>query len=602
MGLIEDGKVSGNLPSSEVFAVHYPGYPSSTSRAIQTLGGSESILKARSSSSHKLELHFRPEDPYSHPTFGELHSCNNLLLRISKKKLCDGLSSEPSDAILQHPSPDASNLGGGSEVCQPPSDSVVTGQKVEVQTSKEGRVNLFADIVAQVSEAYNFNGMADYQHVVAVHADVARRKKRNWTEVEEPHFEKGGLMDLEEDDVMMMLPPLFAPKDVPENLVLRPSAIPNSAKKEVGVAIKTSEMDIESGLAIDFNIKEIPEKVNWEEFVSQDSEQWKWQMAVSKLFDERPIWPKSSIMDRMLDDGLKFNSIMLKRLLLGIAYYFSNGPFLRFWIKKGYDPRKDPESRIYQRIDFRVKPQLRSYCESNAAAECKHRWKDLCAFQVFPTKCSTSLQLFELVDDYIQQEIRKPIKLTTCSLQTGWFSRYVIAVIRKRVEMRFLSVYPGVGAQKLLKSTSESFERLRRMCTYKDTLTPDHEQQHQVNKGDGDKEKPEVDNDEDGVEVDEDGIEVDEEEDRMEADDGEEESDADEAQDLVADDDEISLQSNSYLDLESNSRTYLQELFGSFPSTNVNGDKVQHDDISEEEYEIYEQDSDDSYSGGDNDN
>lgn len=30
--------------------------------------------------------------------------------------------------------------------------------------------------------------MADYQHVVAVHADVARRKKRNWTEVEEPKF------------------------------------------------------------------------------------------------------------------------------------------------------------------------------------------------------------------------------------------------------------------------------------------------------------------------------------------------------------------------------------------------------------------------------
>lgn len=31
-------------------------------------------------------------------------------------------------------------------------------------------------------------GMADYQHVVPVHADVARRKKRNWAEVEEPHF------------------------------------------------------------------------------------------------------------------------------------------------------------------------------------------------------------------------------------------------------------------------------------------------------------------------------------------------------------------------------------------------------------------------------
>lgn len=31
--------------------------------------------------------------------------------------------------------------------------------------------------------------------------------------------EKGGLIDLDEDDVMMILPPLFAPKDVPENLV-----------------------------------------------------------------------------------------------------------------------------------------------------------------------------------------------------------------------------------------------------------------------------------------------------------------------------------------------------------------------------------------------
>lgn len=30
-------------------------------------------------------------------------------------------------------------------------------------------------------------GMADYQHVLAVHADVARRKKRNWDEVE-PNF------------------------------------------------------------------------------------------------------------------------------------------------------------------------------------------------------------------------------------------------------------------------------------------------------------------------------------------------------------------------------------------------------------------------------
>lgn len=597
MGVIKDGKVSGNLPSNEVFAVHYPGYSSSTSRAIQTLGGSEAILKARSSKSNKLELRFRPEDPYSHPAFGEVRPCNNLLLKMSKKKTsqpCDGQSPKLSNQTFKHPLHDAADVGNVPEIHQLESDSVVARKEAEKQKS-EDQVNLFADIVARVSEAYHFDGMADYQHVVAVHADVARRKKRNWTEVEEPQFEKGGLIDLDEDDVMMILPPLFAPKDVPENLVLRPSVIPSSLKKEARVEQNISEKDIESGLAIDFNIKEIPEKVQWEEFISRDSEQWKWQMAVSKLFDERPIWPKSSINDRLLDEGLKFNSIMLKRLLLGIAYYFSSGPFLRFWIRKGYDPRKDPESRIYQRTDFRVKPPLRSYCDSNADTELKYRWKDLCAFQVFPTKCSTSLQLFELVDDYIQQEIRKPVKRTTCSLQTGWFSSHVLAAIRRRVEVRFLSVFPGTGAQKLLKNASESFEKLKRICIYKDTLKPDQEENLQINKGDGDnREKPEaVDDEEDRIEVD------DEEEDRIEVDAGEEESDADETLDMVGEDDEISLQSHSYLGLESNSRIYLQELFGSFSSTDVDVDKIQDNGISDGEYQIYEQDSDDSYSGDD---
>ncbi|KAL5783911.1 hypothetical protein ACOSQ2_006303 [Xanthoceras sorbifolium] len=593
MGAIKDGTASGYLPSSEAFAVHYPGYPFSISRAIQTLGGTQSIIKARSSQSNKLELHFRPEDPYSHPAFGELRPCNGLLLKISKKKSWNGQSVELSSNISENQLPDATDMVHDQEVGHLDNESVATNKEVDKQKSEENHVNLSADIVARVSEAYYFDGMADYQHVVAVHADVARRKKRNWTEVEQPLSGKDGLKKLDEDDVMMLLPPLFAPKDVPENVVLRPSVIPSSRKKD-GVVRKSCEVDIESGLAIDFNIKDIlcliPENVNWEEFVSRDSEQWEWQMAVSKLFDERPIWPKSSIIDRLLDEGLKFNTQMLKRLLLGIAYYFSNGPFQKFWIRKGYDPRKDPESRIYQRIDFRVKPSLLDYCDAGTDIELKHKWKDLCAFQVFPTKCSTLFQLSELVDDYIQQEIRKPPKQTTCSLKTGWFSESMFDVIRKRMEVRFMSVYPGTGAEKLLKTASEGFEKLKKACIYKDAFQPDQEEHQELNKGDEDKEKPEI--------VDE---EEEEEEENIEVDEAEEESDADEAAlDLVAED-EIYRQSHPYMDLENNSRTYLQELFGSFPSSEVGADKMQDDEISDGEYQIFEQDTDGSYSdNGDN--
>lgn len=45
MGIIENGTVSGLLSSKKAFAVYYPGYPSSMSRAVETLGGTEGIHK-----------------------------------------------------------------------------------------------------------------------------------------------------------------------------------------------------------------------------------------------------------------------------------------------------------------------------------------------------------------------------------------------------------------------------------------------------------------------------------------------------------------------------------------------------------------------------
>ncbi|KAM4105623.1 hypothetical protein ACB094_04G005300 [Castanea mollissima] len=331
MGVIENGTVSGELPSNEAFAVHYPGYPSSTSRAVDSLGGAQALLKARSSPSNKLELRFRPDDPYSHPAFGELRPCNNnFLLKISKTQSIE----QNSDAALA------------------------------------------ADIVARVPQAYHFEGMVDYQHVVAVHADAARRKKRNWAEVEEPHFDKGGLMDVDHEDVMILLPPLFSPKDVPENIVLRPPPTLSSKTKQDEFAEQCWK---------------IPKKVNWEEYVTQGSNQWEWQMFLTNLFDERPIWPKESLNERLLDKGLSFTIEMFRRHLSRIAYYFSSGPFLRFWIRKGYDPHKDPGSCIYQRIDFRVPQPLRSYCDAITNKGLKHRWEDVCAFRVFPYKLHTSL-------------------------------------------------------------------------------------------------------------------------------------------------------------------------------------------------------------------
>ena len=45
MGIIEGGSTSGLLPDERVFAVNFPGYPSSLARATQALGGEDRIAE-----------------------------------------------------------------------------------------------------------------------------------------------------------------------------------------------------------------------------------------------------------------------------------------------------------------------------------------------------------------------------------------------------------------------------------------------------------------------------------------------------------------------------------------------------------------------------
>lgn len=523
MGVIKDGSVSGFIPANteaDAFVVHYPGYPSSMLGALHTLGGLQALQKARALHSNRLELHFRPQDPYSHPALGDLRPCYKLLLRICKTK--------------------SANITG----------------KVEPK--------ICADIVARVQGAYHFDGMADYQHVIAVHANVARTKKRKWIQ-DEPISKKNGHTDVDEEDVMIIVPPVFAPKDVPENLVLKPSVTFTSKKNQEAVAQPYLEIDLEPVLAIDFNINEIPKRINWEEYISEGSDQWESQMAVSRLFDERPIWTKHSLNERLTDHGFALGPHMLRRLLSRVAYYFSTGPFLRFWIKKGYDPRKDPESRIYQRIDFRVHQSLRSYCDANTANQGKQRWEDICSFRVYPFKCQTSFQLFELLDDYVQQQIRKPPATKTCTYATGWFSSAMLDNLRQRITIRFLSVYPKPVVERLLREATDNFEKSKRRLN-KDHVMHSEEEQEEVDTGvGGDEYVADAEDDE------------------------EEESD-------TGNEEEAFPMHNIDVNMENISRHNLQELFVSFPSGEPGNHQMRN---SDEEYQIFEQGSDENLSDED---
>uniref|UniRef100_A0A0D9V1P1 Transcription factor IIIC subunit 5 HTH domain-containing protein n=1 Tax=Leersia perrieri TaxID=77586 RepID=A0A0D9V1P1_9ORYZ len=508
---ITDGAVSGTIPSTEAFAVHYPGYPSSPARAAQTLGGLSAIAKVRGSDppGARLELRFRPEDPYCHPALGEPRVSTGLVLRLSRPK------------------------GGGDA---PPR----------------------AQVVARVRNAYHFEGMSDFQHVVPVHAAAMRKRKHSECPTNNEDLRT------DNEDVMMLVPPLFSIKDKPTKIALLPSSSALSKSMQRAVVQHRWEMDIGPTLALPFNI-------NWEDHILKNSAEWGWQMAVCKMFDERPVWPRQSLYERLIDDGLQISQSQFKRLLFRAGYYFSTGPFGKFWIRRGYDPRKDPESRMFQRIDFRMPPELRNLPRKERRPE---KWAEMCKLEVMPSKSFIFLQLFELKDDFIQAEIRKPSHQSTCSP--------MIKTLRLQLSIRLFSLCPNEDAKNFLRNAHELIERSKKqeaLC---------RSEQLKENKEASDRHN----GTEDQAGGNSDSEDVDDDEEDKDSDGYESPPMADDVPDFTLDD--------PYTSAEGFSNGYLEEMLRSFPldedGRNKLGDTPNTAEASDGEFEIYEQPSDDEES------
>ncbi|CAN8065164.1 unnamed protein product [Agarophyton chilense] len=87
---------------------------------------------------------------------------------------------------------------------------------------------------------------------------------------------------------------------------------------------------------------------------------------IRRLFNVRPVWVR-----RALQEGIpKQLARQFKRVIPQVAYAFQGtGPFYQAWIRYGYDPRKDPNSRKYQTVEVRITNALiiaaRAQCDQD---------------------------------------------------------------------------------------------------------------------------------------------------------------------------------------------------------------------------------------------
>nr|XP_051684407.1 general transcription factor 3C polypeptide 5 [Oryctolagus cuniculus] len=75
--------------------VEYPGVVRDVNKMLSTLGGEEGVSRSYTDPTKRLELYFRPKDPYCHPVCANRLSASSLLLRVRRRTRRPGAGAQP---------------------------------------------------------------------------------------------------------------------------------------------------------------------------------------------------------------------------------------------------------------------------------------------------------------------------------------------------------------------------------------------------------------------------------------------------------------------------------------------------------------------------
>ncbi|XP_069093233.1 general transcription factor 3C polypeptide 5 [Pleurodeles waltl] len=303
--------------------VEYPGVLRSVAGMLATLGGAEGVSRIHADPSKRLELYFRPKDPYCHPVCADRFPTTSMLLRVRRKT---GRRKRPADGV---PTP----------------------------RGPEPQQRLRMDILGIISTVYKFQGMCDFQYL-AVHTDTDGKPVSMYDKLllREPQREEFFTQDVP----LYIPPPIFSRLDNPVDYYYRPDVQhregynPPQVSSENLIGLSRARRP-HNAIFVNFEDKEIPSKPlpaalqNWKRICTNAVDK-RLEDDLKQLFEVRPIWSRNA-----LKSNIGINPEKLKLMLPCVAYYMLTGPWRSLWVRFGYDPRKDSSSKIYQVLDFRIR-------------------------------------------------------------------------------------------------------------------------------------------------------------------------------------------------------------------------------------------------------
>ncbi|XP_071947358.1 general transcription factor 3C polypeptide 5-like [Antedon mediterranea] len=299
--------------------VEFPGKVENVHNLMECFKGQETLSMVLADKNKKLSLYFRPNDPYSHCCTGEVVPTERILLKVYHRRLKKGSNT-----------------------------SNERGVKDDIKT----------EIIGVIETSYKFKSFVDFQYLPMT------KSSSNTCESILDKIVPSKLEDssyFKRDVPLFLLPEVFSRTDVScdynykqEKQVQR---IKSKILHEAHLVGTDRDRRNNNAIFLKFEDKGIP--IEPMPAAVEVLKRYKLNddvNMVKKLFEERPIWSRTSLMGIA---NLEFKNI--KVVLPTIAYYFVTGPWRALWCKIGYDPRKDPKAKIYQMLDVRIRLSARTY-------------------------------------------------------------------------------------------------------------------------------------------------------------------------------------------------------------------------------------------------
>ncbi|XP_077442446.1 general transcription factor 3C polypeptide 5 [Vanacampus margaritifer] len=297
-----------DLRGNKLVCVEYPALVSNVNKMLETLGGAATVSETFAQPNRRLELRYRPQDPFCHSLCGNRFSSSNLLLRVRRR--------------------------------------------VRKRDSKVAEINM--EILGVIGTTYKFQGMADYQ-CLAVHCQDGKHTSL---------YNKIILRKTEKQEFFKQPMPYFLPPAIFSRLDTPVDYFYRSDEKHFGRQAdnqgKTGFIGLNrprrpnNAIFVSYTDPVVPTepleaaKIQWKKISREHDKEAEEKLAA--MFESRPIWSRNAV-----KANLNIHPDKLKVLLPFLAYYMVTGPWRSLWVKYGYDPRKIVEAKTYQLLDYRMR-------------------------------------------------------------------------------------------------------------------------------------------------------------------------------------------------------------------------------------------------------